>query len=555
MTPSRREAADPVGRGVRAQPDGGAEVAEGDAPVARELAEDLAVGGVHAAIVAAIAGSRWRKRGDWPYHRRHARTARRRPGCRLGRRDPARRDRRDGRRPRHARRLPPGRRRRRGVATADFLYAAVAAAAGARPPAARAHERAVRSSRRRPRRGRGARAAALRRRADVPDRPPAATHHTYARFVALTSINPTTVAYFAALIAGLRPSPRRRSRRRSCSCWPRASRRSAGSCAGGLGRAHHRLPVRAAVDRARRQRAGARARGRGWRSPRRLAAMAFRTLRIDELDPIAVTGLRWHPFAMPSACAPSASTRTRRRRRGRIEEHTEDGSDHEDSTSCSPAAPASELDGERIDAPAGTLVFLPSRRPAGTRSPRRTARPCSPSAAPDHEVSSWEWRFRAQPHIDPEEWEKGIALMHDGLAANPGEASLLYNLACFETRLGRLDDAAAHLREAVDAGERSASGPPTTTTSTRFAIARTGRCDRRGHLRRPRQRVGARRRPGRCAGAGGDDVPRPGRHARRPARRHRHRRPPDRARRAHRARQPRPAHARGRRRADRRRAP
>lgn len=92
-----------------------------------------------------------------------------------------------------------------GVATADFLYAAVAAAAGAAVAGALApHEHALRLV------SAGVLAAvavlgllALRRRADAPDRPPGAPHHTYARFVALTSINPTTVAYFAALIAGL----------------------------------------------------------------------------------------------------------------------------------------------------------------------------------------------------------------------------------------------------------------------------------------------------------------------------------------------------------------
>jgi arginine exporter protein ArgO len=43
----------------------------------------------------------------------------------------------------------------------------------------------------------------LRRRSEVRAAGPAAVHHVYARFVALTSVNPTTVAYFAALIAGL----------------------------------------------------------------------------------------------------------------------------------------------------------------------------------------------------------------------------------------------------------------------------------------------------------------------------------------------------------------
>ena len=97
-----------------------------------------------------------------------------------------------------------------GVATADLLYAAVAAAAGAAVAGALApHEHALQLV------SAGVLAcvavlglAALRRRAAgaVPDGPAyagGAPARVYARFVGLTSINPTTVAYFAALIAGL----------------------------------------------------------------------------------------------------------------------------------------------------------------------------------------------------------------------------------------------------------------------------------------------------------------------------------------------------------------
>jgi threonine/homoserine/homoserine lactone efflux protein len=91
------------------------------------------------------------------------------------------------------------------VATADLLYAGVAAAAGSAAAALlEPHQRALRlaaaavlaavavmslrGARRRARAGTGA----------VP--PPA---RLYARFLGLTAVNPTTVVYFAALIAGL----------------------------------------------------------------------------------------------------------------------------------------------------------------------------------------------------------------------------------------------------------------------------------------------------------------------------------------------------------------
>ncbi len=92
-----------------------------------------------------------------------------------------------------------------GVATADVLYAAAAAAAGAAVAGAigpHAAELRLVSA--------GVLAVvaiaglrALRRRpAEAVDAPPAG-RGLYLRFVALTSVNPVTVAYFAALIAGL----------------------------------------------------------------------------------------------------------------------------------------------------------------------------------------------------------------------------------------------------------------------------------------------------------------------------------------------------------------
>jgi len=96
------------------------------------------------------------------------------------------------------------------VATADLLYAAVAAAAGAAVASVlEPHEHALRLL------AAAVLAAvavmALRaawRRAKAGDGEPVAPvlpapHRLYGRFLALTAINPTTVVYFVALIAGL----------------------------------------------------------------------------------------------------------------------------------------------------------------------------------------------------------------------------------------------------------------------------------------------------------------------------------------------------------------
>jgi tetratricopeptide (TPR) repeat protein len=186
--------------------------------------------------------------------------------------------------------------------------------------------------------------------------------------------------------------------------------------------------------------------------------MAFRTLRIDELDPIDVAGLRWHPvrhtlgvrgFGVNAYSAGAGEDV--------VEDHTEAddaGRGHQEMYVVLSGHARFDVDGETIDAPAGTFVFLPeptSRRHAVAQADGTTVLALGGEPGVPYEVSAWEWRFRAQPHIDAEEWEKGIALMHDGLAARPGDASLLYNLACFEANLGRLDDARAHLQQALEA--------------------------------------------------------------------------------------------------------
>ena len=186
--------------------------------------------------------------------------------------------------------------------------------------------------------------------------------------------------------------------------------------------------------------------------------MAFRTLRIDELDPIEVAGVRWHPVRHAlgvrgfgvNAYSASAGEDV-------VEDHTEAddaGDGHQEMYVVLTGHARFEVDGEAIDAPAGTVVFLPeptSRRHAVAEANGTTVLALGAEPGVPYDVSAWEWRFRAQPHIDAEEWEQGVALMHEGLAARPGDASLLYNLACFETHLGRLDDATAHLEEALAA--------------------------------------------------------------------------------------------------------
>ncbi len=187
--------------------------------------------------------------------------------------------------------------------------------------------------------------------------------------------------------------------------------------------------------------------------------MAFRTLRIAELEPIpAVDGtLLWHPlrhalgvkgFGVNAYTAPTAGHDV-------VEEHTEasgpDGG-HEELYVVLTGSARFTIDGEPRDAPAGTCVFLPdpqSRRHAVALEDATTVLAVGGEPGKPFEVSAWEWHFRARPHLDGGDWGKAATIVADGLRAHPGDGSLLYDLACCEAQLGRLDAATEHLGAAL----------------------------------------------------------------------------------------------------------
>lgn len=113
-----------------------------------------------------------------------------------------------------------------------------------------------------------------------------------------------------------------------------------------------------------------------------------------------------------------------------------------------------EVDGDRVDAPAGTLVS-PLRARSGWPPPRRTGRPSS------------RWKARRDRRTAPRLGTLGSAcpLLPGGrvrrgrrptdplVAANPQYPMLFFNLACCESRSGRTSDALDHLRHAVEMSE------------------------------------------------------------------------------------------------------
>jgi tetratricopeptide (TPR) repeat protein len=109
------------------------------------------------------------------------------------------------------------------------------------------------------------------------------------------------------------------------------------------------------------------------------------------------------------------------------------------------------VDGEQIDAPAGTYVFVPdpaSRRHAVSAEAGTTV--LSFGGPPRFEPSAWEWTFRASALR--REGEPGAAkeALEDGLVKHPENAGIRYELACWEATQGDPETAIHRLREAIE---------------------------------------------------------------------------------------------------------
>jgi hypothetical protein len=110
-----------------------------------------------------------------------------------------------------------------------------------------------------------------------------------------------------------------------------------------------------------------------------------------------------------------------------------------------------ELDGEKVDAPAGTFVFAEPgvKRTAFAEEPGTTIVVVGGTPGQAYEVSGWETWMPFHALYQEEKYaETADAARAEVEAA--GYAIPLYNLACCEALAGRKDDAMEHLRAAME---------------------------------------------------------------------------------------------------------
>ncbi len=140
-----------------------------------------------------------------------------------------------------------------------------------------------------------------------------------------------------------------------------------------------------------------------------------------------------------------------------IPEHDEVPSSHEELYLVTAGHATFTVDGEQVDAPAGTLVYIPDPASERTRSRRQRLRRWSrwrgvPGSA--YAPRSWETNSELLPLFEAGEYEQVKQRIHAVLDHYDDKGGLLYNLACAEAQLGETEAALEHIREAVDAEPR-----------------------------------------------------------------------------------------------------
>ena len=138
-----------------------------------------------------------------------------------------------------------------------------------------------------------------------------------------------------------------------------------------------------------------------------------------------------------------------------IGEHDEvglGGSNQEEIYLVVSGAATFNIDGERVDAPAGTLVFV--RNPAAKRSAvakeeGTTVLAIGGTPGEAYRISAGEAMGEMWEPYNAGDYESALEKLQPVLQERP-EALVYFNVACIEARLGRTDDAIEHLQQAID---------------------------------------------------------------------------------------------------------
>jgi tetratricopeptide (TPR) repeat protein len=186
----------------------------------------------------------------------------------------------------------------------------------------------------------------------------------------------------------------------------------------------------------------------------------YAVARLDEIDELNDGREPWRPvrhhfgitsFGINTWTAKEAGDRI-------INEHDEsdDADPQEELYFVQEGRARFEIDGDQVDAPAGTFVFVrpAAKRTAFAEEPGTTIIAIGATPGRPFEVFGWEAWSQLRPLYDAGEYAEAADRGREVIAANPEYAGVAYNVACAESLAGRTEDALEHLRSAVEKSDR-----------------------------------------------------------------------------------------------------
>jgi tetratricopeptide (TPR) repeat protein len=185
----------------------------------------------------------------------------------------------------------------------------------------------------------------------------------------------------------------------------------------------------------------------------------YATANLDEIDELNDGRCPWRPvrhhfgitaFGINAWTARDAGDRI-------INEHEEEEPDDQEELYLVMRGRAVfEFDDQRLDAPAGTLVFARPgvKRTAFAEEPGTTIIAVGGTPGKAYEPDGWEVWEPVRGLYEAGAYAEAVDRGRELIKANPRYATPLYNLACCESLAGRTSDAIDHLRRSIEKSER-----------------------------------------------------------------------------------------------------
>ena len=181
----------------------------------------------------------------------------------------------------------------------------------------------------------------------------------------------------------------------------------------------------------------------------------YSVAQLDQIDEVSDGRCPWRPIRQHFGILSFGANAFTAREAGErlINEHDESEEDaHEELYLVQQGRARFELDGEQVDAPAGTFVYVrPSvKRTAFAEEPRTTIVALGGTPGKAYEPGGWEVWAPLHPLYQAGKYDEAADRGRELIEAHPEYAGVAYNVACVESLAGRKEDAIEHLRRAIE---------------------------------------------------------------------------------------------------------